>query len=156
MPELVEPVDVVRLHVVPRDDQHVIHQLALVEVFQHGESVRPDDRQERVCGPVEHLNRRHMRLEIPMVDQLLDGFGISHEGAWHPLIPQVVGVTNAVRAVQRAPLYVVQAETALAVLHGVAGTFGQLVDLLPAQQGDTGLRLVLSRSSGEGRGSASS
>jgi hypothetical protein len=133
VPELVEPLDVVGLHRVPGDDQHVVAQLALVEVFQHREGVRSDVRQKRVGGSVEHLNRRHVRLEVPVIDQFFDSLGVAHEGARLSLIPQPVGVTDAVGAVQRAPLDVVEAEAALAVLDDFPGTLRQSVDLFPAQ-----------------------
>ena len=99
-----EPVDVPWHHLMPRDDQDVIGQLAAVEVFQHSERVWPHYRQERVCCPVEELDRRQMRLEVPMVHQLPDRFGVGHEGARLALVPQAVGVADAVRAVQRATL----------------------------------------------------
>jgi len=113
-----------------------------VEVFEHGEGVRPDDRQERIGCPVEHLNRRHMRLEVPVIDELFDGLSVRHEGARYPLVPQAVGVADTVGAVQRTPLDVVQAESALAVLHDFTSTVGKSFDLFPAQQGNTGGHLT--------------
>ncbi|WP_206443140.1 hypothetical protein [Candidatus Protofrankia californiensis] len=145
MVERVESVDVLGLHLVPRDDEHVVSQLASVEVFQHGEGVRPDDRQERVSRPVEHLNRRHVRLEVTVIDQFLHRLGVGHERTRYPLIPQAVGMPDAVGTVQRAALNVVQAQAALAVLHDFAGLLGQMVDLIPAQQGNTGGHLANSR-----------
>jgi hypothetical protein len=86
-----------------------------------------------------------------VVQEILDGVGVVHERTWLPLIPQSVGVPDPVRTVQRATLDVVQAEAALAVLHNFAGTLRQLVDLIPAQQGDTSDHLANSRSFGDGR-----
>jgi hypothetical protein len=40
VPELVKPVDVIRLHLVSGDDQDVIRQLPLGKVFEYGEGVR--------------------------------------------------------------------------------------------------------------------
>lgn len=71
-----------------------------------------------------------------MVDQLLDRLGARHESTRHPLIPQAVGMPDAVRAVQRAPLDVVQAEPALAVLDHLTGTLRKPIDLLPGEQGN--------------------
>ncbi len=87
MLELVQALEVFRLHLVPGDDEDVIGQAALVEVFQHGEGVWPNHRQERVGGPVEHLHRGHVRLEVPMSHQLFDGLGVAHERPRYALIP---------------------------------------------------------------------
>ncbi len=144
--ECIEPVDVCRLHLMARNDQDVIGHPAAVEVFQHGEGVRPNGGKERVGRPVEHLDRRHMRLEVAMVDQLFDGLRVGHQGTRHPLIPEAIGVSDAVRAVQGAALDVVQAESALAVLDNLAGACGKSVDLFPAQQGDTCRHLAHSQS----------
>jgi hypothetical protein len=84
---LVEPVGVLRLHLVPCDDKHVIRQLALVQVFEHRERMRTHIRQKRISSPVEHLHGRHMRLEIPMTHQFLNRFSIAHQGTRLPLIP---------------------------------------------------------------------
>ncbi|MGH3795275.1 MAG: hypothetical protein ACRDSP_10330 [Pseudonocardiaceae bacterium] len=145
VPKLVQSVDVFRLHLVPRDDQDMIGQASLAQIFQHCEGMRPDDRQERVGGPVKHLHRGYVRLEVPVIDQLFDGLGVGHERTWHPLIPQAVGMPDAVGAVQRAALDVVQAEAALAVLHDFASALGQFVDLIPAQQGNASDHLANSR-----------
>jgi hypothetical protein len=51
-------------HGVPRNDQDIIGQPALVEVFQHREGVRPNNRQERIGGAVEQLDRRRVQLEV--------------------------------------------------------------------------------------------
>jgi hypothetical protein len=37
-----------------------------------------------------------------------DGLVIRHGGSWPPLVPQSIGVTDAVRAVERATLDVVE------------------------------------------------
>jgi hypothetical protein len=132
--EPIESVDVLGLHVVPGDDEYVVRQLPDVQVLQHREGVRPDHRQERVGGAVEHLHRRDVRLEVPMTDQFFDGFCVAHERTRYALVPQAVGVPDAVRAVQRAPLNVVQAEPALAVLHDFAGTLGHLLYLILSQK----------------------
>ncbi len=87
VPELVQALAVFRLHLVPGDDEDVIGQPALVEVFQHSEGVRADDRQERVGCPVEHLHRGHVRLEVPVSHQLFDGPGVAHERPRYALIP---------------------------------------------------------------------
>jgi hypothetical protein len=71
---------------------------------------------------------------MSVADQFLDGLGIGHERLWHPLIPQPVGVPDAVRAVQRTALDVVQAEAALPVFDNLAGSSRQLLDLIPAEQ----------------------
>jgi hypothetical protein len=80
-----------------------------------------------------------------MGNQFFDGSSVSHERTRHPLIPQAVGVPDTVRAVQWAPLDVVQAESALAVLDNLTGALGQALDLIPAQQANTGGHLVLSQ-----------
>ena len=85
-----------------------------------------------------------MRLEVAVIGQFFHRFGITHEGARHPLNPQAVGVPDAVGAVQRTALDVVETEAAFAVLHDFTDTFGQAVDLIPAQQGNTSGHLVLS------------
>jgi hypothetical protein len=84
--------------------------------------MRSNRRQKRVGCSVENLHRCHVRLEVPVTHQLLDGLGVGHEGARHSLIPQALGVPDAVCAVQRATLNVVEAEAALAVLDHFAGT----------------------------------
>jgi hypothetical protein len=40
-----------------------------------------------------------VRLEVPVIDQFFDGLGVGHEGARLSLIPQTVGVADAVCAV---------------------------------------------------------
>ena len=65
---------------------------------------------------------RHVRLEVPMIHQYFDGLCIRQQGAWLPLIPQPVGVPDAIGAVQGTTLDMVQAEAALAVLNHVAGS----------------------------------
>lgn len=55
-------------------------------------------------APARYLDRRHVRDEVLMVDQLVHRFGVRHEGTRYPLVPQPVGVADAVGAVQRAPL----------------------------------------------------
>jgi|GEM_PF-6507285 len=114
--QLVEPVGVLGLEAVPRDHENVVGQPAGVQVFQHGEGVRSDRRQERLGRPVEQLHGRDVRREVAVPHQLLDRLGVGHERSRYPLIPQAVGVADAVCAVQRAALDVVEAEAALAVL----------------------------------------
>ena len=46
----------------------------LVEVFEHGEGMRPDGWQERIGGPVKELDRRQVGLEVAVTNELLDGF----------------------------------------------------------------------------------
>jgi hypothetical protein len=122
--ELVKPVNVVGLELVARDDQDVVGQLALVQVFEHSEGVRPDLRQERIGRPVEQLDRRDMRLEVAVTDQLLNRLGVGHERDGLVLAPQAVGVPDAVGAAQRAALDVVETQAALPVLHYITGTVG--------------------------------
>lgn len=71
-----------------------------------------------------------MRLEIRVLDQVLNGFAVRHDGARHPLVPQPVGVADAVGAVQRTALDVIEAQTALAVLDHRAGPPRQPLDLV--------------------------
>jgi hypothetical protein len=71
-----------------------------------------------------------------MTDELFDRFGVRHQGARLTLIPQAVGVPDAVGAVQRTALDVIQAQTALAVLDDFAGTAGEFSDLLSVKQGN--------------------
>jgi len=104
----VEAGAVLRINPVPGDDQHVVAQSAAVEVFQHGERVVLDLRQERVSGPVEHLHRRHVPLEVRVSDQQFDRFGVGHQRAGLPQVPCPVGMPDAVGAVQRAPHHMVQ------------------------------------------------
>src|SRR5208337_1678061 len=106
----------------------------LVEVFEHGEGMRPDCWQERIGGPVKELDRRQVGLEVAVTDELLDGFGIAHQGARLALIPQSVGVPDAVGAVQRTALDVVEAQAALAVLDNLTGAIGQARELRLAQE----------------------
>jgi hypothetical protein len=109
----------------PRDDQHVVGEPPSVKVFQHGKRVRPDDRQKRIGRPVEQLDRRNVRLEIAMGHQRLDRIGITHEGARLILIPQAVGVADAVGAAKWTALDVIQGQAALAVLDHVTSALGQ-------------------------------
>ena len=134
--QLIQPPDIGGLHLVPRDDQHMVPQAPAVQVGQHRQRVRPDRRQERVRRPVQHLDRGHVRPEVPVADQPLHRLGVGHQGARLALIPQAVGVPQAVRAIQRAALNVVQAQPALAVLHHLTGTLRQARSLLPVQQRD--------------------
>ncbi len=93
-----------------------------VQVFKYGEGVRPDTRQEGVGGSVEELDRRHVRLEVAVSHQFIGCLSIRHECAGSSLAPQAVGVPDAVGAVQRAILDVVQAQAALSVLDHLTGT----------------------------------
>ena len=77
-----------------------------------------------------------MRLKVTVADQPLHRFGVGHQGARLALIPQAVGVPDAVRAVQRAALNVVQAQPALAVLDHLAGTPPAGAHLFAVQQRD--------------------
>jgi hypothetical protein len=79
VPQLVQPVNIVGLQLVSRDNQDVVGQLALVQLFEHNVGVWADLRQERLGRPVEHLNRRDMRLEIAVVDQLVHGLRVKHQ-----------------------------------------------------------------------------
>jgi len=134
--ELIQPPYIAGLHLVPCDDKHVVPQAPAVEIGQHRQRVRPDGGQERVSRAVENLNRCDMRLKVMVADQPLNGFGVGHQSARLTLIPQAVGVPDAVSAIQRAALNVVQAQPALAVLHHLAGARWQALSLLFAQQRD--------------------
>lgn len=46
---------------------------------EHGESVWPHRRQERVSCPVEELKRRNVRLEVAMADELFDHLAAINE-----------------------------------------------------------------------------
>ena len=105
--------------------------------------MRPDGRQERVRRAVEKLNRGDVRLEEAVADQPLNRFGVGHQGTRLALVPQAVGVPDAVGAVQRAALNVVQAKPALAVLDHLAGTRWQAFNLFPVQQRDERTHLGL-------------
>jgi hypothetical protein len=50
---------------------------------------------DRVRGPVEHLDRGDVGLEVPVADQLLHCFGVQHQGARLALVPQPVGRASA-------------------------------------------------------------
>jgi hypothetical protein len=115
-------------------------------VLEYGEGVRPDLRKERLGRPVEELNRCDVRLEVAMVHQLLDSSGIGHESARLILIPQAVGVADAVSAAERAPLDVIQGQAALAVLDHVTGAVGQAIYLVSGQKRDECTHVVLSQS----------
>jgi hypothetical protein len=94
VPELVKPVDVIRLHLVPGDDQDVIRQFPLGKVFEYGEGVRSHLRQEGLGRAVEELHGRDVRLEIAVVHQLLNSLGVRHECGGLVLVPQAVGVSD--------------------------------------------------------------
>jgi hypothetical protein len=118
-------------------------QRAGIQVFQHREGVRPHGRQERIGRPVEDLQRRGVCPEVAVADQLLDGLGVGHEGTRLSLVPQSVRVPDAVGAVQRAALDVIQAQPALAVFDDIAGADGQAVYLVSAEERYGGGHLVL-------------
>jgi len=132
--QAVEPLGVGRLELVAGDDQDMVGQYAPVEVFQNGEGVRSRGRQERVGGAVEDLQRRDVRPEVTVQDEMFNSVGIGHECSRLALVPQPVGVADAVGAVQRAALDVVQTQPALAVLDHLPGTLGQAVDLMAGEQ----------------------
>jgi hypothetical protein len=130
---------------VPRDDEDVVAKSAYIKVFEYSEGVRPDGRQARVGRAVEKLERRDVGLEVPVTDELIDSFSIAHQGARLALVPESVGVADAVGAVQRTPLHVVQTQPTLAVLNDLSGALGQPIDLVPAKQWDDGTHVVLSQ-----------
>ena len=90
------------------DHQHVVAQAEPVKVLQHGEGVRLDDRQERVGGAVEHLDRGHVGLEEPVADQELNGVLIRHERPRGLHGKTVEQVAHTIGAVQGAPDDVVE------------------------------------------------
>jgi hypothetical protein len=61
-------------YLVSGDDEHVVGVAALVECAEHLEQVWLDAGQERVGGLVEELDRRDVRSEGVVVQQLGDGF----------------------------------------------------------------------------------
>jgi hypothetical protein len=136
--EPVQPFGVIGLHGMPRDDEHMIAQAAPVEVFEYGEGVWPHKRQERIGCPVEELERRHVGLEVAVADELDHRLGVGHESARLALVPQTVGVPDAVGTIQRTALNVIQAETTLAVLDNFAGALGQTPKLGWRQQWNGG------------------
>lgn len=99
-----------------RDDQYVIPETPGVKILEHGQGVWPNTRQERVSCPVEELQRRDVRPEIPVRHELLNRLGVGSQGTRRALIPEAVRVPDAVGTVQRAPLDVIQAQAALSVL----------------------------------------
>ena len=136
--EVLQPVqalDVVRLELVARDDEDVVGQLAPIQVLENGEGVRAHLRQEWFRRAVEQLHRRDVRLKLSVLDQLADRVGVGHQRDRLVLVPQSVGVPDAVRTPERTPLNVVQAQAALAVLHDLLRTCGQPGDLIAAEQG---------------------
>ena len=128
-----------------RDDQHVVAEATPIKVFEHGEGVRSHGRQERISRAVEKLERRHVGLEVAVRHELGYGVGIAHLSTWLTLIPQAVGVPDAVGTVQRTTLDVVQAEAALAILDNFAGALGQTGKLRWRQQRDDDTHAVLFR-----------
>jgi hypothetical protein len=132
--ELIQPPDVAGFHLVAGDDEHVVPQAPAIEIGQHCQRVRPDSRQKRIRRTVEDLHRGDVRLKVTVADQPLHGFGIGHQRTWLALVPQAVGVPDAVGAVQRATLNVIQAQPALAVLDHLTRTRWQALDLMPVQQ----------------------
>ncbi|HET9895503.1 MAG TPA: hypothetical protein VFQ44_11290 [Streptosporangiaceae bacterium] len=100
--EMIQPLGVAGLELVPRDDQYVIPQPALAKVFEHGEGVRPHRGQERIGGPVEKLKRRNVGLEVAVADELADRLVVRHERPRLGLTPEAVGVADAVGAVRFA------------------------------------------------------
>lgn len=77
-----------------------------------------------------------------MTHQLFDGFSIAHQGTQLPLLAETADMADAVGAVQRTALDVVQAQPALAVLDDLTGALGQPVNLLSAEQLDDGTHVV--------------
>jgi hypothetical protein len=71
-----------------------------------------------------------------MTHELFDGFSIAHQGTQFPLLAETADMADAVGAVQRTALDVVQAQPALAVLDDLTGPLGQPVNLLSAEQRD--------------------
>src|SRR5262249_14277887 len=120
--ETIQPLGVAGLELMPRDDQYVIPQPASVKVFEHGEGVRPHRRQERIGGPVEKLERRNVGPEVAVTDERATRLVVRHKSPRLALIPQAVGMADAVGAVQRTALDVIQAQAALAVLDDFAGS----------------------------------
>jgi len=133
----------VRFHGVPRDDQDVVAQATPIKVFEHREGMRPHGWQKGIGCPVEELERRDVSLEVAVAHELGHCVGIGQQGARLALIPQALGMADAVGAVQRAALDVVQAQPALAVLDDFAGALGQAGALRWRQQGDNGAHGVL-------------
>lgn len=114
----------------PGDHEHVIREPAPIKVFQHREQVILHPGKERVGRPVEDLYRRDVRLEVSVRHKPLNGFGVGHQRYGLVRVPQAVGVPDAVRTTQRAPLDVVQRYPRLAVLHDFARSDRQRVHLL--------------------------
>ena len=86
----------------------------------------------------EHWYQHRTTVENIFRDSKLGAALRHHQGTWLALIPQAVGVPDAIGAVQRAALNVVQAEAALAVLDNFAGALGQTRKLGWRQQWDSG------------------
>jgi len=89
------------------------------------------------------LNRSDVRLEVAVADQPFNRFGVGHQGTRLALVPQAVGMADAVSAIQRAALNVIQAQPALAVLDHLAGTRWQALSLFHVQQRDERTHLGL-------------
>jgi hypothetical protein len=75
-----------------------------------------------------------VRLKVTVTHQLIDRFGVRHQRARLPLIPQPVGMPDAVRTTQWTTLNVIQGQTAFAVLHDLTRTLWKPLNLLPTQQ----------------------
>lgn len=117
--EAVEDGAVLGGHPPPSDDQDVIGQALLVQVPQHVENMRLDDRQHGVGGPVEKLDGRLVGPEVRVADEAGDGLLVAHQAAGNLHLEVVEEVPDAVSALQRAADDPVQRQTRLAVLDHV-------------------------------------
>jgi hypothetical protein len=76
-----------------------------------------------------------------MSNQCFDGLSVGHERSRLAVIPQPVGVPDAVGAIQRAALDVVEGKAGLAVFDDFPRPVGQLLHLVPGEQGDADAHL---------------
>jgi hypothetical protein len=89
-------------HAPAGDDEQVVRQAPVVEVAQHRERVRLDDRQHRVRRPVEQLDRRLVRAEVPVPCEGGDCLLVAHQPPRRLELKVVEQVPDAVLAVERA------------------------------------------------------
>ncbi|MGH3709373.1 MAG: hypothetical protein ACRDRQ_15005 [Pseudonocardiaceae bacterium] len=69
-----------------------------------------------------------------VVDQLLDGLVVEHQRTRLPHIPDAVSVADAIPAVGRTPLNVVQRQPRLAVFDNLACTWREPSELICREQ----------------------
>jgi hypothetical protein len=99
----------------------VVGEATGVEVFEYGEEVISYTGEEWIGRPVEDLERCLVRLEVAVIDQLLDCLSIGHQGSRCVGVPQAIRVADAVGAPERTALYVVERQPGLAVLDNLLG-----------------------------------